>query len=105
MKEAPPHSGGAMSPPPAEPDEVWREPEPAPERELDRRLRERDRRVPWVRIVLLAAALVGILVFHGTITSEVAGCFGRYVEPGHDAVTPEPALRIEPARPLPGGGP
>ena len=86
-----------------------REPEPERPSELERRIRERDRRVPWVRIVVLAAALVGILVFHGTITSKVAGCYGQYVEPtGRPAAkpgeSPTPELRIEPARRLPSGG-
>lgn len=106
MSDHPPERGGAEAPLPTERDEGWREP-PGPERELDRRLRERDRRVPWVRIVVLAAALVGILVFHGAISSKVAGCYGHYVEPadGGDAQRHEPTLRIEPARKLPAAPP
>lgn len=86
---------------------AWREPAPEPERELVRRLRERDRRVPWVRIVILVVALLGILVFHQTLSDKVVGCYGQYVEPaGGSGGTPaEPTLRIEPARPLPSGSP
>jgi len=86
---------------------AWREPEPEPERELVRRLRERDRRVPWVRIAILVVALLGILVFHQTLSDKVVGCYGQYVEPaaGSGAAPTEPTLRIEPARPLPRGTP
>jgi len=82
-----------------------REPEAEQPNDLDRRLRHRDRRAPWPRIVVLALALVGILAFHESIGREMAGCFGELAQPvaQADAVSPpaELNLRIEPARPLP----
>jgi len=91
-------------------DESLREPEPERLSDIDRRMRERDRRIPWVRIVILALSLVAIIVFHQSISQGVAGCYGKYVQPG-TATTPstnsagqtppgEVNLRIEPARPL-----
>lgn len=84
-------------------DEPFEEPEPERATELDRRMRERERRMPWVRIAIMVAALVGLLVFHQTISSEMAGCFQRnYV--AEDKAKPAPApgeMRIEPARRLP----
>lgn len=90
-------------------DEPLREPEPERLSDLDRRMRERDRRMPWVRMVILGLALVAIIVFHQSISEGVAGCYSKYVP----ATPPKPAtsapgkaapnemnLRIEPARPL-----
>ncbi len=89
-------------------DEPLIEPEPVGESELERRLRERDRRVPWVRLVVLVLALVALLVFYNKISEGMAGCYGQYVEPqaatkkGAPTVAPagEINLEIEPARPL-----
>lgn len=104
MSERAPDSEGAQS----TVEGPLREPEPERPSELERRIRERDRRVPWVRIVVLAAALVGILVFHGTITSKAASCYGQYLEPTGKPAKPDesagPELRIEPARRLPPQG-
>lgn len=82
--------------------------EPEPERptgsDLERRVRERERRMPWVRIAIMVAALVGLLVFHQSISSEMAGCFQRnYVAEDRAKAAPsEPGqVRIEPARRLP----
>jgi hypothetical protein len=90
-------------------DESLREPEPERLSDLDRRMRERDRRVPWVRILILALSLVAIIAFHQSISEGVAGCYGKYVQPGTTSKSPSPPgqaqpgemnLRIEPARPL-----
>jgi len=95
-------------------DEPLREPEPERLSDLDRRMRERDRRMPWVRMIVLGLSLVAIIVFYQSISEGVAGCYGKYVQPG---ATPkassdgtsgtaaptkpgEQNLRIEPARPL-----
>ncbi len=88
-------------------DDPLREPEPERLSDLDKRLRERDRRIPWVRLIVLVAALVAILVFHQSITQSVAGCYGKYIpdnpkSPSKDMpVAPgEVPLTIEPAKPL-----
>lgn len=85
-------------------EEPLREPEPEPPSALDRHLRERDRRMPWVRLGILVAALVALLVFYSQIGNTVAGCFGKFVEKPKAGSTPAPAgelqMRIEPARPL-----
>jgi hypothetical protein len=84
--------------------------EPEPElSELDRRLRQRERRMPWVRLAVLAAALLGLLIFYDQISEGMSGCFGKYIDadkragsaaPTDDAQNEPPSINIEPARPL-----
>ena len=92
------------------PDEPLREPEPERLSDLDKRLRERDRRIPWFRLIVLVSALVAILVFHQSISQGVAGCYGKYIPEQAPPKTPskdmpvapgEVPLTIEPAKPLP----
>lgn len=92
--------------------EPLREPETEHLTELELRQRERERRMPWVRLVILGLALVGLLIFWGRISDGMAGCFGKYVEldrqatsRGADAVEapaadPPSNIQIQPARPL-----
>lgn len=92
-------------------DEPLREPESERLSDVDRRLRERDRRLPWVRMVILGLSLVAIIMFHQSISEGIAGCYGKYVpttttpkpaanEPGKATAPNELHMRVEPARPL-----
>lgn len=59
---------------------------------------------PWVRLVLMSAALVAILVFHAALTDGVTGCFHRVADTSESikvgdrpVVAPEIQIRRVPA--------
>lgn len=57
---------------------------------------------PWVKVVLLVLALIGILVFHQTMSHQVAGCYQEVatapVAGGDGAVEPGAPTKA-PAKP------